>query len=70
MNPGIGEEGVKVFQSMIDGLKGHPAFFMLLLLNLIFLGFMYISLNKTYDRTTRELEKNDLLIAKLIEKCK
>lgn len=69
MNPGAAEEAGKVAQSLIGALKDSPALLMVVLLNLVFLVFMYITLNRTYDRTTKQLERGDELLAKALEKC-
>jgi hypothetical protein len=70
MNPGAIEEAGKAASTIIESMKNQPTLLAVLVLNFVFLGFMYISLNKTYDRTTKQLERGDELLAQALARCK
>ena len=52
MNPGIGEEGVKVANSFIEALKQQPAVLALIVVVFVLLGFIYYQ-TVTYEASWR-----------------
>ena len=70
MNPGAVEEGAKVATGLIDGLKSQPLSLALIVMNIVFVGFMAWAIHITNQRTTNQYATKDQLIAKLIEQCK
>jgi hypothetical protein len=69
MNPGAVEEGAKVASGVVEGLKSQPLSLALIVLNLVFVGFVAWLASEFNARTTHQYEVKDQLIARLIDKC-
>ena len=70
MNPGAVEEGAAVAKGVVEGLKSQPLSLALIVLNLVFLGFVTWLASEFNARTTHQYEVKDQLIARLIDKCR
>ena len=70
MSPGPVEEGAKVATSVVEGLKSQPLSLALIVLNLVFIGFVGWLASEFNARTTHQYEVKDQLIARLIDKCR
>ena len=68
MNGAI-EEGAAVAKGVVEGLKSQPLSLALIVLNLVFVGFVAWLANEFNARTTHQYEVKDQLIARLIDKC-
>jgi len=64
------EEGAKVATGVVDGLKQQPLSLALIVMNIVFIGFAVWVLQSLDERTVRQYEVKDQLIAKLIDKCR
>jgi hypothetical protein len=64
------EQGAKVATSVVDGLKSQPLSLALIIMNLVFVGFVAWLANEFNERTTHQYEVKDQLIAKLLDQCK
>ena len=63
------EEGAKVASGVIEGLKHQPLSLALIVLNLVFVGFVAWLASEFNARTTHQYDVKDQLIARLIDKC-
>jgi hypothetical protein len=70
MNPGAVEEGAKVASNVVEGLKSQPLSLALIVVNLVFVGFVAWLANEFNNRTTHQYEVKDQLIAKLLDQCR
>ena len=70
MNPGAVEETAKVAGGVVEGLKAQPLALALIVMNIVFIGFAVWVLQSLDERTVRQYEVKDQLIAKLIDKCR
>ena len=70
MNPGPIEEGAKVATSVVDGLKAQPLALALIIMNVVFMAFAAWITHSINERTIRQFEVKDALIAKLVDQCK
>ena len=66
---GAVEQGAAVAKGVIEGLKNQPLSLALIVLNLVFVGFVAWLANEFNARTTHQYEVKDQLIARLIDKC-
>ena len=69
MAPGAVEEGAKVASSVVEGLRAQPLSLALIVVNLVFVGFVAWIANEFNQRTTHQYEVKDQLIARLIDQC-
>ena len=69
MAPGAVEEGAKVASSVVEGLRTQPLSLALIVVNLVFVGFVAWIANEFNQRTTHQYEVKDQLIARLIDQC-
>ena len=70
MNPGGPiEEGAKVATTVVEGLRAQPLSLALIVVNLVFVGFVAWIANEFNQRTTHQYEVKDQLIARLIDQC-
>ena len=70
MSPGPIEEGAKVAHGVVEGLKQQPLSLALIVINLVFVGFVAWLGNEFNQRTTHQYEVKDQLIARLLDQCK
>ena len=70
MNPGAIEEGAKVASGVVEGLKSQPLSLALIVVNLVFVGFVAWLAYSFNERTTHQYEVKDQLIAKLLDQCR
>jgi hypothetical protein len=69
MAPGAVEEGAKVATTVVEGLRAQPLSLALIVVNLVFVGFVAWIANEFNQRTTHQYEVKDQLIARLIDQC-
>jgi hypothetical protein len=50
------ETAGKVASKTLDVLKGQPAFLVVIILNLVFIGFMYFATSANRERQAKEFE--------------
>ena len=67
MNPGLAEETGKTARSVIEGLTSTPLVLALIVLNLIFLGFLVWVLNEVSSINQNQISQNTKMIAELQE---
>ena len=71
MNPGGAvEEGAKVATDIVEGLRTQPLSLALIVVNLVFIGFMAWIAHEFNVRTTHQYEVKDQLITKLLDQCR
>jgi hypothetical protein len=70
MNPGAVEEGAKVATGIVEGLRTQPLSLALIVVNLVFIGFMAWIAHEFNVRTTHQYEVKDQLITKLLDQCR
>jgi hypothetical protein len=71
VNPGGAvEEGAKVANSVVEGLRSQPLSLALIVVNLVFVLFVGWLAHEFNQRTTHQYEVKDQLIAKLLDQCK
>jgi hypothetical protein len=70
MNPGAIEEGAKVATGVVEGLRSQPLSLALIVMNIVFVGFIWSIFTQLNTRTTHQYEVKDELIVKLISQCK
>ena len=63
------EHGAKVATSVIDGLKSQPLSLALIVINVVFIGFVWWAFSTLNERTIHQYEVKDALISKLLEQC-
>ena len=69
MAPGAVEEGAKVATTVVEGLRAQPLSLALIVVNLVFVGFVAWIANEFNQRMTHQYEVKDQLIARLIDQC-
>lgn len=63
MNPGVTEEAGKTARSVVEGLKSTPLVLALILMNLIFIGFLVWLLNEISSNNRAQIKQNETQIA-------
>ena len=69
MNAGLTEEGGKVAHGVIEGLKSQPLSLALVVINCVFIIFMWWLASTFNQRTEHQYQVKDELIAKLLDQC-
>jgi hypothetical protein len=70
MNPGAVEEGAAVAKGVVEGLRAQPLSLALIVMNVVFVVFIWSIFTQLNTRTTHQYEVKDELIVKLISQCK
>jgi hypothetical protein len=72
MNPGVGEEGVKVVGGIVESLKAQPLSLALVIMNIALLGlFFYITqtISKQREREITMLYNEHKEVRELLSRC-
>ena len=67
MNPGLPEEGAKVANSIVEGLKSQPVTLALIVMNVLFLAFVVWVLHEISTTNKTREEQSTQLIRELQE---
>ena len=66
---GLGEHGARVATGVIDGLKTQPLSLALVVMNIVFVVFIWWLASTVNLRTEHQYQVKDELIARLLDQC-